>query len=155
MALPGRNLAYWDSTKATWVVENDSIQIQVGASSADIKLSATLPVINGGPIDMSAVGDNAPGAITYVNICAAPYDLKVLRRGSTLGLVIHMRTAEKIDLRLFDLKGGLLGRVSKQEISEGTHFIAFPDMRKARSGIYLIRGSIGRNVVTLKARLME
>jgi hypothetical protein len=31
-------LAYWDSTQSDFAVEADNVEIQIGASSADIKL---------------------------------------------------------------------------------------------------------------------
>lgn len=36
--LPAKHLAYWDIAKNDWQVERDSVEIRVGASSADIRL---------------------------------------------------------------------------------------------------------------------
>jgi len=42
--LPARQLAYWDISKSDWHVERDSIQIRIGASSADIRLQKSINV---------------------------------------------------------------------------------------------------------------
>ncbi|MCJ7449945.1 MAG: glycoside hydrolase family 3 C-terminal domain-containing protein [Bacteroidales bacterium] len=44
IALPAQRLAYWDISKNNWQVERDSIEIRLGASSADIRLQHTLGV---------------------------------------------------------------------------------------------------------------
>ncbi|HEY4759006.1 MAG TPA: glycoside hydrolase family 3 C-terminal domain-containing protein [Thermoguttaceae bacterium] len=46
MTLKADQLAYWDANKNSWVVENDKIQIMIGASSADIKLDSSIDVIS-------------------------------------------------------------------------------------------------------------
>lgn len=38
------SLAYWDASAHRWVVEKDQIRVQVGASSADIRLDKTLMI---------------------------------------------------------------------------------------------------------------
>ena len=38
MAFPASSLAYWDATADRWVVENEQIRLQVGASSSDIRV---------------------------------------------------------------------------------------------------------------------
>ena len=42
--LEAKRLAYWDISKNDWQVENDSIEIRIGSSSADIKLKQILNV---------------------------------------------------------------------------------------------------------------
>ena len=42
--LDAKRLAYWDISKNDWQVERDSIEVRVGASSADIKLKHALKV---------------------------------------------------------------------------------------------------------------
>jgi beta-glucosidase len=42
--LEAKRLAYWDISKNDWQVERDSIEIRIGASSADIKLKQVLNV---------------------------------------------------------------------------------------------------------------
>ena len=42
--LPAQHLAYWDISKNNWHVERDSIEIRLGASSADVRLKHILGV---------------------------------------------------------------------------------------------------------------
>ena len=42
--LPAQRLAYWDISKNGWQVERDSIEILLGASSADIRLLKSIVV---------------------------------------------------------------------------------------------------------------
>ena len=44
LELRGDQLAYWDASQHRFVVENDKIQIMVGSSSADAKLSKIIRV---------------------------------------------------------------------------------------------------------------
>ena len=39
-----KDLAYWDAQKKQWVVENEKVNLMVGASSADVKLQRTISV---------------------------------------------------------------------------------------------------------------
>ena len=43
--LPGSSLAYWDSTTHTWVAEPEPVELQIGASSSDIRLRGQLSVV--------------------------------------------------------------------------------------------------------------
>jgi len=38
IALKAKDLAYWDSQKKQWVVEDERVTLMVGASSADVRL---------------------------------------------------------------------------------------------------------------------
>ena len=40
--LDTKRLAYWDISKNDWQVERDSIEVRVGASSADIRMKQQL-----------------------------------------------------------------------------------------------------------------
>ncbi|HMI57671.1 MAG TPA: fibronectin type III-like domain-contianing protein, partial [Gemmatimonadaceae bacterium] len=42
--LPASSLAYWDESANRWVVENDSVEVEIGASSSDIRLRKTIRV---------------------------------------------------------------------------------------------------------------
>jgi beta-glucosidase len=44
-ALFGKSLAYWDTTGHRWVVEREPVELQVGASSADIRARRTVNVL--------------------------------------------------------------------------------------------------------------
>jgi beta-glucosidase len=43
-ALPASALAYWDTGTHGWVVEDEPVLLEVGASSADIRLEKTVTV---------------------------------------------------------------------------------------------------------------
>ncbi len=44
MSLPAASIAFWDSTAHHWTVERDSLRLQVGASSSDIRLEKFIRV---------------------------------------------------------------------------------------------------------------
>jgi beta-glucosidase len=44
MPLAAKSIAYWDSTGHKWVTEAEPINLRVGASSADIRLTKTINV---------------------------------------------------------------------------------------------------------------
>ena len=46
--LPASSLAYWNEQTDRWVVEAEPVKLQVGASSADIRLERTIRVTTGG-----------------------------------------------------------------------------------------------------------
>jgi beta-glucosidase len=42
--LPASSLAYWDAAAHRWTVEADAVELQAGASSADIRARRTVRV---------------------------------------------------------------------------------------------------------------
>jgi beta-glucosidase len=140
--LRGKDIAYWDSTNAAWTVENDNIQIQVGASSADIRLNATLAVTNGGPVDILEPGENPFGHPAMNTAGPVLYGAKIMRLGPSIGLRFFLDAPADIDLRVFDLKGVCLGHAAKKNLSTGKHFI---ELRKTAlcPGMYLVGGNVG------------
>jgi beta-glucosidase len=44
LTLPASRLAYWNTASKSWVVENDQVQLMIGASSAETKLDRTIDV---------------------------------------------------------------------------------------------------------------
>ena len=44
--VPVSSLAYWDSANHMWVVESEKVQLDVGASSKDIRLKRTVDIIS-------------------------------------------------------------------------------------------------------------
>lgn len=153
MAMNGMSLAYWDSTRTGWVVENDNIQIQVGASSADIRQTVTLPVVNGG---LTAINENIPGtAAPDKRSASAAFTIEMLRgHGMSVGLMVRLSATADIDLRLYDLKGTMLCRVNRKALSQGAHLMEIPAQGYA-SGIILIRGTIGDNAIALKRKCIR
>ena len=45
LTLSADDLAYWDTTEGRFVVENGTVEIRVGRSSADIQLRSTVTVV--------------------------------------------------------------------------------------------------------------
>jgi beta-glucosidase len=45
--LAARSLAYWDAERDRWVVESEPVELQVGGSSADVRVTRTLRVTGG------------------------------------------------------------------------------------------------------------
>jgi beta-glucosidase len=43
-SLRGSSLAYWDAQAHRWTVEDEPVRIEVGSSSADIRLTKTIRV---------------------------------------------------------------------------------------------------------------
>jgi len=48
MTLLAKDLAYWDAQKKQWVVEDDTVDLLLGASSADVRVQKTLRVNHAG-----------------------------------------------------------------------------------------------------------
>jgi len=48
LPLPAASLAYWNADTHGWVVESEPVKLQVGSSSADIRLEATVNVVGKG-----------------------------------------------------------------------------------------------------------
>ncbi len=46
--LAAESLSYWDTSHERWALEEDEVELMVGSSSADVKLSKTLRVAGGG-----------------------------------------------------------------------------------------------------------
>jgi len=44
ISLKAKDLAYWDKTRKSFVLEKDKVLVMIGASSADIKLQKTIEV---------------------------------------------------------------------------------------------------------------
>jgi hypothetical protein len=40
--LKAKDLAYWDEQKKQWVVEDESVNLMLGGSSADVKVQQTI-----------------------------------------------------------------------------------------------------------------
>ena len=43
--VPAASLAYWDAAAHRWVVEEGPLRLEVGASSADVRRTATVRVV--------------------------------------------------------------------------------------------------------------
>jgi beta-glucosidase len=47
--LPASRLAYWNTNRGSWTVESDKVELMIGSSSADTRLSRTIKVTGGTP----------------------------------------------------------------------------------------------------------
>jgi len=152
MILRGKDIAYWDSTNTTWTVENDNVQLQIGASSADIRLNATVGVVNGGPInivDIMKPRDNESDNTFSNGKTLIASSAKIVKRGTAIGVQIQMRAPADADLKVFDLKGVCIGQAMGNKLLSGTNFL---EIRKAvmSPGLYLIGGKVGGMVYKSK-----
>jgi hypothetical protein len=149
MTLAPRYCAYWDSANTTWVVENDDIEIQVGSSSADIRLKDTFAVVNGGPIEMSSV-ENPYLSNPAVSRCMpALLGVQMIKKGASTILVFRMTGSAAIDMRIYSLAGKILFSLNRKNLAAGEHSIAFPHT-SLPIGIYLLAGRVGENSVAAK-----
>jgi len=48
MTLQAKDFTYWDGQKKQWVVEDDTVNLMLGASSADVRVQKTIRVNNAG-----------------------------------------------------------------------------------------------------------
>jgi len=144
MSLSGMDVAYWDSVDATWYAECDNIQIQVGASSSDIRLDTTLAVTNCGPVAMTSVLNPLPGKSILKSASSVLSTAQIIRRGpNAVDLVFHLNAATAhVDLRVYSLDGRLIGNVSRENFSAGTYSVALPRFASS-SGVYLVSGTTG------------
>jgi hypothetical protein len=144
MSLSGSDIAYWDSVDATWYAECDNIQIQIGASSADIRLDTTLAVINCGPITMTSVRNPLPGRSIVKSEVSALSAVQIVRRGQTaVDLLFHLNAAAaNVDLRVYSLNGRLIANLRRENLSAGTYNVALPGFSSS-SGVYLVSGATG------------
>ena len=144
MPLSGMDIAYWDSVDATWYAECDSVQIQIGASSSDIRLDTTLAVTSCGPVAMTSVLNPLPGRSILKSAPSVLSTVQIVRRGQTaVDLVFHLdAAAAKVDLRVYGLDGRLIGSVTRENLAAGTYSAALPRFSSS-SGVYLVSGTTG------------
>jgi hypothetical protein len=139
MVLKGRNLAYWDSTKTSFVVESNQVKLMIGASSADIRLNKTITV-NGGNIT-DIVGNPQKDNIAW---STAPRIVQAALRNHGASTEISMTLAAQasVDVGVYSLNGSLVGRVKKNNVAQGDH--DFDLGTRAAPGLYMIYGTVGQ-----------
>ncbi|MGB7569784.1 MAG: glycoside hydrolase family 3 C-terminal domain-containing protein [Chitinivibrionales bacterium] len=139
LTLQGRNLAYFDSTKTSFVVESNQVKLMVGASSADIRLNKTITV-NGGTVT-DIVGSPKNDNIVW---SASPRLIQAALRnhGASFGISMTLNAQADVDVGVYNLSGSLIGRLKKNNVSQGEH--DFDLGTKAAPGLYLIYGTIGQ-----------
>ena len=139
MTLPYQDVAYWDSTQASWVAENGSVQILVGGSSADtdLKVSKTISTCSG-KVD---VYQDKPA--NSLGRAAFPMNnpMTIVRHGTSIGLSVTLGTAADYDISVFDLRGFRVGRVMGKGTVAGRQFLPLGRSRLA-AGLYMVSGRI-------------
>jgi beta-glucosidase len=144
MKLPGKNLAYWDSTKTSFVVENNQVKLLIGASSADIRLNKTISVTGGIP---SAISENSQSKINW-NASPRIGSLAMRSQNRSVGIWMTLYGAADVDLGVYRINGSRIGVIKRKNVAKGEHY--FDVGAKVGPGLYLIYGSIGETQVVLR-----
>jgi hypothetical protein len=139
MTLPYKDVAYWDSTQASWVVEGGSIQILVGGSSADadLKSSRTVSVCSGKIGATQAKSIKFPGEAVSLTTCP----MAIVRHGTSMGIAVSLESSAQYDISVFDLRGIRAGRVTGKSASGGLDFLPL-GRSSLCEGLYVISGRV-------------
>ena len=139
MTLKGRNLAYWDSTKTSFVVESNQVKLMIGASSADIRLNKTITVNGGNVTDI--IGNPKNDNIVW---SASPRTVQATLRnhGASIGISMTLTAQADVDVGVYNLSGSLIGRLKKNNVAKGDH--DFDLGMRAAPGLYMIYGTVGQ-----------
>ena len=137
MTLPYQDVAYWDSTSSSWMVENGSVQVLVGGSSADadLNLNKTITTCSGKVDVYQDKPINGRRAAFPMN-----NPMAIVRHGASVGLAVTIGTTADYDLSVFDLRGFRVGRVTGKGASAGRQFLPFG--RSLAAGLYMVSGKI-------------
>jgi hypothetical protein len=141
MSLPYKDVAYWDSTSSSWMVENGSVQILVGGSSADadLKLTKTITTCSGKAGSTQAKSIKFPDEAVSLMTCP----MAVVRHGTSMGIAISLESRADYDISVFDLKGVRAGRVTGT-LTSGNNFLPL-GKTLLHAGLYMISGRINGN----------
>ncbi len=123
--LDDKAFRYWNVKTDRWEVEGGEYELRIGASSEDIRLTATLTVAGTNatvPYDPAALPSYYSGDVQEVNQAefekllgrAVPADKPVIDRNMTLGQLHHSRAP------IGWLIGGLLNLLVKRAMKKGT-----------------------------------
>jgi hypothetical protein len=141
MTLPYRDVAYWDSTSSTWMVENGSVQILVGGSSADadLKLTKTITTCSGTAGTTQAKSIKFPGEA----IASVTCPMVIVRHGTSMGIAVSLESSADYDISVFDLRGFRAGRVTGK-LTSGNNYLPL-GKTPLRAGLYMVSGRINGN----------
>jgi beta-glucosidase len=141
MTLPYRDVAYWDSTSSTWMVENGSVQILVGGSSADadLKLTKTITTCSGNAGTTQAKSVKFPDEAVSSLTCP----MAIARHGSSIGITLSFESSAQYDINVFDLKGARVGHVAGK-LTSGSNFLPL-GKTPLHPGLYMVSGRINGN----------
>jgi hypothetical protein len=142
MTLPYKDVAYWDSTSSSWMVENGSVQILVGGSSADadLKLNKTITTCSGKAGNTEVKSIKFPGEA--VSLLSCP--MAIVRHGASVGIALSLESSAQYDISVFDLRGFRAGRVTGKSASGGFNFLPL-GRTQLRAGLYMVSGRINGN----------
>jgi beta-glucosidase len=141
MTLPYRDVAYWDSTSSSWMVENGSVQILVGGSSADadLKLTKTITTCSGNAGTTQAKSVKFPDEAVFSLTCP----MAIARHGSSMGITLSFESSADYDINVFDLKGARVGHVAGR-LTSGSDFLPL-GKTPLHPGLYMVSGRINGN----------
>ena len=141
MTLPYRDVAYWDSTSSSWMVENGSVQILVGGSSADadLKLTKTITTCSGNAGTTQAKSVKFPDEAVFSLTCP----MAIARHGSSMGITLSFESSAQYDINVFDLKGARVGHVAGR-LTSGSDFLPL-GKTPLHPGLYMVSGRINGN----------
>ena len=132
------DLAYWDSTKSSWAVENGNIQILAGGSSSDASLTLNKTV----SVCAGTVGVYRDKPVTTGRaVSSVPYPLAIVRRGASMGIAVSFGSGADYDLSVFDLKGFRVGHVTGKSASDGYQFLSLGRTHLGAE-LYMVSGRI-------------
>jgi beta-glucosidase len=141
MTLPYRDIAYWDSTSSSWMVENGSVQLLVGGSSADadLKLTKTVTTCSGKAGYTEAKPINFSGEAVSLMTCP----MAIVRHGTSMGIAVSLESSAQYDISVFDLRGVRAGRVTGK-LTSGSNFLPL-GKTPLHAGLYMVSGRINGN----------
>jgi hypothetical protein len=123
------------------VVESNQVKLMVGASSADIRLNKTITV-NGGNVTDIVGGGNPKNANIVWSASPRIIQAALRNHGGSIGINMTLAARADIDVGVYSLSGSLIGRLKKNNVSQGEH--DFDLGAKAAPGLYMIYGTVGQ-----------
>jgi beta-glucosidase len=140
MKLQGKNLAYYDSTKKSFVVESNQVKLMVGASSADIRLNKTITVTGA---NVGINGENSENQSFHRSATPKLSRVALMNQGASIGVKLILNAPADVDLSVYGLNGCLLGHLQKNNVPKGEHYFGMGT--RPAPGLYLLYGSVDKN----------
>jgi beta-glucosidase len=146
MDLNAKDVSIWDSIQSAFLVESGKLNLQVGSSSADIRINDTITVIS----DDSITG-TTPTSVTNTEINLLPkYSAKLTKNEATVSMLINLDETSDVNLKIYDIRGICMGYVSQKGLPQGNNVIVLKGVSLI-SGVYIINGWIGNRAYTSKS----
>ncbi|MBN1757502.1 MAG: glycoside hydrolase family 3 C-terminal domain-containing protein, partial [Chitinispirillaceae bacterium] len=133
-----KDIAYWDSTQARWVVEAGSIQILMGGSSADdaLKVSKEISVC-GGSVEVNRENQGASNQSTSPGHVLA---LPIVSRHAS-GISLKLKLNDTYDIAVYNLKGMRIHQQSGIAKSKENKLMTI-NSHMYGMGIYVVTGRV-------------